>query len=60
MCVGVRALFERDARTVNALGVLMQPHDYRRALLAAASQLNAAATLIERTGWPSDQDYREV
>jgi len=48
-----------DAR-MNAIGVLMKPHDYRRALLAAVSQLNAAAVLIERSAWPSEGDYREA
>jgi hypothetical protein len=53
-------VLQGDAGTRNADGVLHRPHDYRRALLAAAGQLNAAAALIERTTWPSRKDYDEA
>jgi hypothetical protein len=52
----LEALQSDDGR-VNATGVMLQPIHYRAALLAAAGQLNAAAVLIERTRWPTGQDY---
>jgi len=48
-----------DAK-VNGSSVFARPIHYRSALLAAAGQLNAAATLIETTKWPSRKDYEEA
>jgi hypothetical protein len=50
-------VLQGEARSINAEGVLLRPVDYRAVLRAAAGQLNAAAVLIERTQWPSRNDY---
>jgi hypothetical protein len=49
-------LLEAHAR-INPLGVLRRPRPRRAALLAAATQITAAAELIERTEWPTVSDY---
>ena len=49
-------LASKDA-AINAVGVLLRPRYYREALLAAVSQLQAAAEVIETTSWPTKRDY---